>query len=96
MNKMKVIRPETELIWLGTVDDGRKLVINTNNGNLSDDLITITADDSDESLWFEIVQNDQVVQIPLAVIKEALEIASEVHSESWYEKNVYSKLKCGG
>ena len=91
MSKMKVIRPKTELIWLGTVDEGKKLVINTNNGNLSDDLITITADDCDESLWFEIVQNDQVVQISLAVIKEALEMASEVHSESWYEKNVYNK-----
>ena len=88
---MKVTRPKTELIWFSTVEDGKKLVINTNDGDLSHDLVTITADDTDESLWFEIMQNDQLVQIPLAVIKEALEVAAgEVHSETWYEKNVYN------
>lgn len=88
---MKVIRPKTELIWFSTVEDGKKLVINTNDGNLSHDLVTITADDTDESLWFEIMQNDQLVQIPLTVIKEALEVAAgEVHSEIWFEKNVYN------
>ena len=90
MSKMKVTRPKTELIWFSTVEDGKKLVINTNDGDLSHDLVTITADDTDESLWFE-MQNDQLVQIPLAVIKEALEVAAgEVHSETWYEKNVYN------
>jgi len=54
MGKMKVTRPKAELIWFGTVDDGRKLVINAKDGDLSHDLVTITADDKDESLWFEI------------------------------------------
>ena len=91
MRKMKIIRPKTELLWIGTAGNGNKLVINTNNGNLSHDLVTITADHVDESLWFEIVQDDQVVQIPLALIKEALEISGEVHSETWYEKNGHKK-----
>ena len=90
MGKMKVTRPKAELIWFGTVDDGKKLVINTKDGDLSHDLVTITADDNDESLWFEIEQNGQLVQIPLAIVKDALELAGEVHSETWYEKNVYN------
>ncbi|MCL6416910.1 hypothetical protein MIB92_14710 [Aestuariirhabdus sp. Z084] len=87
---MKKIRPETELLWFGTVDDGKKLVINSTIDNLSWDLVTISADDKDESLWFEIELDGKIVQIPLDQVKKAIESApGEVHSESWYENNVY-------
>ncbi|MBU6955937.1 hypothetical protein [Hahella sp. HN01] len=88
---MKIIRPKTEILWLGTVDDGKKLLITSEIEGVSYDPVTITADDEDESLWFEIVVNDYVVQIPISVVQKAIESASdEVHSESWYEKNVYT------
>lgn len=88
---MKKIKPKAELLWFGTVDDGKKLVINSTFDNLSWDLATISADDKDESLWFEIEVNGKIVQIPLELVKMAIESApGEVHSESWYEQNVYS------
>ena len=87
---MKKIRPKTELLWFGTVDDGKKLIINSIIDDLSHDLVTISADDKDESLWFEIVVEGKIVQIPLDQVKEAIESAKgKVHSESWYEHNVY-------
>lgn len=87
---MKKIRPKAELLWFGTVDEGKKLVINSVFDNVSWDLVTISADDQDESLWFEIEVDGKIIQIPLDQIKEAIDAAlGEVHSESWYEKNVY-------
>ncbi len=86
---MEKIRPSTELLFLGAVDDGRKLLINAKADGVSYDLATIVADDKDESLWFEIYVGEKVVQIPLHLIKEAIEAAPDgVHSESWYEKNI--------
>lgn len=88
---MKKIRPKIELLWLGTVDQGKQLEVNSQFDNLSNPLATIVADDKDESLWFEVYVDDKIVQIPLDVIKNAVEAApGEVHSESWYEKNVYN------
>lgn len=89
---MKIIRPNTEIRRFGTADEGKKLLINADIEGVSYDLVTICADNEDESLWFEIVVNDNLVQIPLSVVREAIESASgEAHSESWYEKNVYPK-----
>ena len=88
---MNIIRPKAELLSFGTVDDGKKLLINTVINGKSNDIVTITADDSDESLWFEIVVEDKIVQLPLELVKRAIELAPEdVHSETWYEKNVYN------
>ncbi len=89
---MEILRLTTELLWFGTVDDGKKLLVNATLDGKSYDLATIVADDKDESLWFEIYVGEKIVQIPLHVIQKAIESASgEVHSESWYEKNIYSK-----
>jgi hypothetical protein len=88
---MKIIRPEAELLSFGTVDDGKKLLINSVIDGISNDLITITADDNDESLWFEIVVENNIVQIPFELVKRAIERApDDVHSETWYEKNIYN------
>jgi hypothetical protein len=89
---MEILRPTTELLWFGTVDDGKKLLVNATLDGKSYDLATIVADDEDESLWFEIYVGEKIVQIPLHVIQKAIESApGEVHSESWYENNIYSK-----
>ena len=88
---MKTIRPKIELLRLGTVDKGKQLEVNAQFDGLSQSLATIVADDTDESLWFEVYVGDKAVQIPLDLIKDAISAApNEVHSESWYEKNVYS------
>jgi hypothetical protein len=81
-----ILRPDIELLWLGTVDQGRQLEFNTVIEGVSWPLATIVADEQDESLWFEVYVDGRTVQIPLALVQEALDAAPDgVHSEAWYE-----------
>ena len=87
--KAKVIRPEVEILWLATVDEGKKLELSAEVGEITHALAMIVADESDESLWFQLYVEDTVVQIPLATMKKFLQAGQDiVHSEKWYEKNV--------
>jgi len=89
--KMKTIRPKIELLWLGTVDQGKQLEVNAAFDGVSHSLVTIVADNTDESLWLEVYVGDNAVQIPLDIIKDAISAApGEVHSESWYDESLYS------
>ena len=91
---MKTIKPKIEFLWLGTVDEGKQLEINAEVAGQSTSLATIVAEDKDESLWFEIYVDENAVRIPLSTIQEALEAAkTEVHSETWYEDNVYPDIE---
>lgn len=94
MNKRQAIRPDTCLQWLGTVDEGKQLELYTEIEGVGHILMTVLADDSDESLWLEFVSGKHVVQIPLLKIIEMLKAApNEVHSEAWYENNVYPNIE---
>ena len=84
----KPIRPEAKLQWLSTVDSGRQLELCTEFGGIGHTIASIVADESDESLWFEIEVAQTLVQIPLALLREALASAGDVHSEAWFERNV--------
>ncbi len=88
---MKIIKPKTEILFLGTQDQGKQLAINFSNSTTSYDVLTILADEGNESLWVELIVENKLVQIPIEVVEKAIELAKEeVHSESWYEKNVYN------
>lgn len=92
MNSRKVVRPEARLQWVGTVDAGRQLELFADIGDMVYPLLTVVADDTDESLWLEFKAEEHLVQIPVARILEMLEAApGEVRSETWYVNNVYSK-----
>lgn len=83
-----ILRPDIELLWLGSVDQGRQLELSTVIEGMSWPLATIVADERDESLWFELYIDGKTVQIPLALIQKALQAAPDgVHSETWYEAN---------
>ena len=87
---MQTTRPPVTLSWLGTVSQGKQLELGATTDTESLILATIIADDADESLWFELYIENQAIQIPLEVISKAIEAAKQdVHSEAWYEKNVY-------
>ena len=90
---MRIVhRPEVELLWCGTVDEGKQLELSATINGVGHALATIVADDKDESLWFEVYVNGECVQIPLSVIEKILTLAhGEVHSETWYVENVYPK-----
>lgn len=94
MSKRVPIRPETVLQWLGTVDAGRRLELFADIQGIGHALMTVVADEADESLWLEFEAGEHLVQVPVSRILEMLEAApGEVLPESWYEKNVYSKLE---
>lgn len=62
------------------------------NGYTSHTIISIFACDDDESLWCELRIGDHLVEIPFEVLANIVKVAPEgVHSETWYEKNMYSK-----
>ena len=87
---MKAIRPKAELLWISTADQGKHLELYSDIGEMGYQLATIIADEQDESLWFELYVGDMIVQIPLAIVQEALALApGNVHSEAWYEANGY-------
>lgn len=92
--KPRIVRPDIRTQWLGTVDEGKHLEIFGEIDGLVHSLATIVADVADESLWFEVCVNDTIVQIPLETVRQAVAAApGEVHSESWYEANVYPRNK---
>jgi hypothetical protein len=84
----KPIRPKVELLWLSTIDRGRELEIHTEFGGFAHAAATIVADEGDESLWLQLEVAQTQVQIPLSVLRDALASASDVHSETWFERNV--------
>ena len=87
--KNTIVRPSIELLWFSTVDEGKQLELNCQVEGVSYQLANIIADESDESLWFEICVDGKIVQIPIATVQRALEAAAEgVHSEAWYERNI--------
>ena len=82
---------EIKLRWFGTADDGKQLELFTENPNAIYPLATIIADD-DERLFLEIYSDGNLIQMPVDQIQQAFQKAEgEVHSEKWYEQNVYPK-----
>ena len=67
-----------------------RLEINSQIDGMSYPLVTVIADEQDESLWFEIYVDEMTVQIPLDTVQQALGTAiGNVHSEAWHEANGY-------
>ena len=55
----------------------------------TDQLVTLLADEGDESIWLEVESCGILFQIPLSSVQAAIEAAAEdVHSERWHELNV--------
>lgn len=86
------IEPDTRLQWFGAVDAGKQLELFAEIDGKGHSLITVVASDLDESLWLEFEAGHHLVRVPLSRVREMLEVApGNVHSEAWYEKNLYSK-----
>lgn len=86
----KILRPPMDITTLSTVDEGRRLEVSATIESVCWTALTILADE-DESLWVELDVGLHRVQLPLEAVRVALGRADEVHSETWFEKNVYSK-----
>lgn len=95
MKITKVSKLKTQ--WFGTVDNGKCLEIiaadeaGIDIKNVPYPLATVLADEKGETLLLEIYTDNGIVQLPLSELKRAFELApGEVHSEAWYENNVYN------
>lgn len=85
----EAVRPELRREWASVVDGGMQLEISATVDGREHLLVAVLADEQDESLWVQVHAGDTPVQIPLAVLREVLNAAvKEVHSESWYDKNL--------
>ena len=82
-------RPELRTVWASLVDGGMRLEISATIDGIGHQLITILADEQDESLWVQVYVGDTAVQIPASLLRKALDDAvGEVHSETWYDHNM--------
>lgn len=86
---LKTYRTPTELLVVaGSSPDGRKLDIFTTADDLGYRLLTIFADDADESLWVRIECGDNYFEMPIEVVRAALDAApGVVVSEAWFNRN---------
>ena len=98
MNIVKLNK--VNLQWLGTVNEGKRLeIVSLDSENIPISgvpypLATILADEETEELMIEIYTEEGIVQFPLSNLKKIIAASEgEVHSEAWYEKNVYNEDK---
>ena len=92
LSNPKPMRPKVNLVWVSTVDQGRRLEVSAEFNNTAYELLAVVADEGDKSLWVEFFVEGRCVQIPWQILADVVKIAPEgVHSEAWYEHHVYSK-----
>ena len=71
-----------------------ELYIETDDKSIDYPLLKIYADETTEEKYLEMSSGENLIQIPVAKVKALLELAeSEVHSESWYEQNIFNEDK---
>lgn len=55
-------------------------------------LFKVYADDETEEKYLEVSSGGQLIQLPIEKVKQFLLAAeTEVHSEAWYDKNVFNR-----
>ena len=88
------IRPEIRLARLTGPDQGNMMELSAEvDGMIWDQFLTVVVDDKDESLWVQVHVGETLVQMPIKIVQAMLNRArKEVHSETWFEQNVFSKI----
>lgn len=93
---MKKIRPDLEFRRLATVDKGKRLELGFEYDSSIHEAIVVFADEETGELFFEIECGGMLVEIPAEKIRHFLNAAeTEVRSENWFDKNIYSKIDRG-
>ncbi|CAD0312133.1 hypothetical protein CFBP2533_10900 [Xanthomonas hortorum pv. pelargonii] len=81
------LRPPLSRLWSPDQDGGMSLQLSANVDGREHALLTVLADPHDEALWVAVQAGDTRVQIPLAVLRQLLEVAAEeVHSAEWFAR----------
>ncbi|PPT77926.1 hypothetical protein XaplCFBP3122_04610 [Xanthomonas arboricola pv. populi] len=81
------LRPPLSRLWSPDQDGGMSLHLSASVEGREHAVLTVLADSRDESLWVAVQVSGTQVQIPLAVLRQLLEVAAEeVHSADWFAR----------
>jgi hypothetical protein len=81
------LRPPLSRLWSPDQDGGMALQLSARVEGREHAVLTVLADSRDESLWVELQADGTQVQIPLAVLRQLLEVATEeMHSADWFAR----------
>ncbi|WAW96321.1 hypothetical protein LGM68_05245 [Xanthomonas citri pv. malvacearum] len=81
------LRPALSRLWSSEPDGGMSLQLSASIEGREHEVLTVLADPRDEALWVAVQAGSTRVQIPLAVLRKALDVASEdVHSAEWFAR----------
>ncbi|KQQ80240.1 hypothetical protein ASF73_02870 [Xanthomonas sp. Leaf131] len=81
------LRPPLSRLWSPDQDGGMSLQLSASVEGREQALLTVLADPQDEALWVAVQVSGTQVQIPLAVLRQLLEVAAEeVHSADWFAR----------
>ncbi|AUJ13597.1 hypothetical protein BVV20_17720 [Xanthomonas oryzae pv. oryzae] len=81
------LRPALSRLWSSEPDGGMSLQLSASIAGREHEVLTVLADPRDEALWVALQVGDTCVQIPLEILRKALEVAAEdVHSAEWFAR----------
>ncbi|AOY61921.1 hypothetical protein NY99_08040 [Xanthomonas phaseoli pv. phaseoli] len=81
------LRPALSRLWSSEPDGGMSLQLSASIEGREHEVLTVLADPRDEVLWVAVQAGSTRVQIPLAVLRKALDVAAEdVHSAEWFAR----------
>ena len=82
-----VLRPALSRVWSPDADGGMQLGLWAHVEGRDQTVLTVLADPQDESLWVGVQLGETRLQLPLVVLRQALEAAdAEVHSAAWFAR----------
>ncbi|WP_372393125.1 hypothetical protein ACCQ05_05170 [Xanthomonas sp. NCPPB 3582] len=81
------LRPPLSRVWLPEPDGGMSLQLLADLESGEHTLLTLSADPQDEAVWVTLQAGAVPLQIPLATLRQLLEVAVEqVHSAEWFAR----------
>ncbi|WP_372387522.1 hypothetical protein [Xanthomonas axonopodis] len=81
------LRPALSRLWSSEADGGMSLQLSASIAGREHEVLTVLADPRDEALWVAVQAGSTRVQIPLEVLRKALDVAAEdVHSAEWFAR----------
>ncbi|AEO43474.1 hypothetical protein [Xanthomonas euvesicatoria] len=81
------LRPALSRLWSSEPDGGMSLQLSASIAGREHEVLTVLADPRDEALWVAVQAGSTCVQIPLEVLRKALDVAAEdVHSAEWFAR----------
>ncbi|MEA5123063.1 hypothetical protein [Xanthomonas floridensis] len=81
------LRPPLSRLWLPEPSGGMSLQLSASLDGGEHTLLTLSADAQDEAVWVTLQAGAVPVQIPLATLRQLLEVAvEEVHSAEWFAR----------